>query len=467
MMRFMSSETTVLNNCLTSQSVNLGSDPGDERCRRQTPATRAGRPALSLSADGVRYARMRQIAARRAPSRCLAVYSRDSALRTASMRHSRRSGTRRRRPRPRRAFTPSSTAASTSTPSWTKLKAGRTYAKEKTGLIRHADVGRRRDVRQPRSRFLPSTTRRRNGRCACSCMAASDATCSDGPQPQSRAFPASRRSTSSRRRLTRSGLVAHQPGRQHPRPARHGEAQVQRRRDADVRHGHFRRRHGYLLLRAARAEPLVSLPVAQRPAARARQPRRAHRGQSLSRQSRQLPALCRQRRSRSAVSGGDGYADRRCDAPRGVSPVYHIKRERRGTTCTGGRRSAPRTRCSCTSHPRAAHPERLSWETDRTDRFNRRALARHRQARRAQIGSQTLAGRERLRAAGARARMFKHERVSAAAASAHAAASTSSVTATRSTRRRAASAISRCSLSPDVDRLHQAGPGHRQRRAGV
>jgi hypothetical protein len=47
---------------------------------------------------------------------------------------------------------------------------------------------------------------------------------------------------------------------------------VQRRRNTDLHHGHFRRRDRHVLLRAARAESVVGVPVAERPAARAREP---------------------------------------------------------------------------------------------------------------------------------------------------------------------------------------------------
>jgi hypothetical protein len=54
----------------------------------------------------------------------------------------------------------------------------------------------------------------------------------------------------------------------------------------------------------------------------------------------------------------------------GVMPVYHIQPNERHDVHWW-----PEERASYEmfvhSHPRPAHPERLSWETDRTDRFNR------------------------------------------------------------------------------------------------
>jgi len=54
----------------------------------------------------------------------------------------------------------------------------------------------------------------------------------------------------------------------------------------------------------------------------------------------------------------------------GVMPVYHIQRNERHDVHWW-----PEERASYEmfvhAHPRPAHPERLSWETDRTDRFNR------------------------------------------------------------------------------------------------
>jgi hypothetical protein len=54
----------------------------------------------------------------------------------------------------------------------------------------------------------------------------------------------------------------------------------------------------------------------------------------------------------------------------GVMPVYHIQPNERHDVHWW-----PEERASYEmfvhTHPRPAHPERLSWETDRTDRFNR------------------------------------------------------------------------------------------------
>jgi len=54
----------------------------------------------------------------------------------------------------------------------------------------------------------------------------------------------------------------------------------------------------------------------------------------------------------------------------GIMPVYHIQPNERHDVHWW-----PEERASYEmfvhSHPRPAHPERLSWETDRTDRFNR------------------------------------------------------------------------------------------------
>ena len=54
----------------------------------------------------------------------------------------------------------------------------------------------------------------------------------------------------------------------------------------------------------------------------------------------------------------------------GVMPVYHIQpNERHDVHWWSEERAA--YEMFVHSHPRPAHPERLSWETDRTDRFNR------------------------------------------------------------------------------------------------
>jgi hypothetical protein len=54
----------------------------------------------------------------------------------------------------------------------------------------------------------------------------------------------------------------------------------------------------------------------------------------------------------------------------GVTPIFRVKENARHDTSWW-----PEERASYEAfvhdHPRAAHPERLSWETDRTDRFNR------------------------------------------------------------------------------------------------
>src|SRR5262245_19196074 len=54
----------------------------------------------------------------------------------------------------------------------------------------------------------------------------------------------------------------------------------------------------------------------------------------------------------------------------GITPVYHIQPNERHDVHWW-----PEERASYEmfvhTHPRSAHPERLSWETDRTDRFNR------------------------------------------------------------------------------------------------
>jgi len=54
----------------------------------------------------------------------------------------------------------------------------------------------------------------------------------------------------------------------------------------------------------------------------------------------------------------------------GIAPVYHIMRNDKHDTHWWPEERAF-YEMFVHSHPRAAHPERLSWETDRTDRFNR------------------------------------------------------------------------------------------------
>jgi hypothetical protein len=54
----------------------------------------------------------------------------------------------------------------------------------------------------------------------------------------------------------------------------------------------------------------------------------------------------------------------------GIAPVYHIMRnDKHDVHWWPEERAFYETFVH--SHPRATHPERLSWETDRTDRFNR------------------------------------------------------------------------------------------------
>jgi len=54
----------------------------------------------------------------------------------------------------------------------------------------------------------------------------------------------------------------------------------------------------------------------------------------------------------------------------GVTPIFRVKENaRHDTSWWPGERASYEEFVH--SHPRAAHPERLSWETDRTDRFNR------------------------------------------------------------------------------------------------
>ena len=54
----------------------------------------------------------------------------------------------------------------------------------------------------------------------------------------------------------------------------------------------------------------------------------------------------------------------------GISPVYHIMRNDKHDVHWWPE-ERPFYEMFVHSHPRAAHPEKLSWETDRTDRFNR------------------------------------------------------------------------------------------------
>ncbi len=54
----------------------------------------------------------------------------------------------------------------------------------------------------------------------------------------------------------------------------------------------------------------------------------------------------------------------------GVSPVFHIKESARHDTRWWPEERAPYEKF-VHDHPRAAHPDRLSWETDSTNRFNR------------------------------------------------------------------------------------------------
>ena len=256
------------------------------------------------------------------------------------MRHSWRFGMRRPRPRAEKTIHGIIDGGVSFDAALIKLKTGRAYAKEKTGLIRHPtsvggesfetliEIPAEYDPAKKWPAACPAAWRRRTSR-------------------RSQVVCRSRRaSTGETADLHRAAgvrtkrLVAHEPGRQHPRPARHGEAQVHVDETQTYLTGISDGGTGTYFFALRGAGPVVGMPDAQRPAARARQPRCAHRRQPLSRQPRQLPALHRERRSRSAVSGGNCHADRRCDARRGhlAGLPHHAERQARHALVAGGAR---------------------------------------------------------------------------------------------------------------------------------
>ena len=82
-------------------------------------------------------------------------------------------------------------------------------------------------------------------------------------------------------------------------------------------------------------------------------------------------ALHRQRRTRQPVSRRPGGAAHQVVPVAWACRSCSARRPARGTTRRGGRPSASRSRSSCASIRGAAHPATLSWETERTDKFNR------------------------------------------------------------------------------------------------
>ncbi len=79
----------------------------------------------------------------------------------------------------------------------------------------------------------------------------------------------------------------------------------------DLPDGHFRWRHRRLLPGAQGAEPVVVVPAAERQPRRPSQSRQRRRRRNARQQPRQRAALHRQRRERSALSGGAGRAAHR------------------------------------------------------------------------------------------------------------------------------------------------------------
>ena len=81
--------------------------------------------------------------------------------------------------------------------------------------------------------------------------------------------------------------------------------------------------------------------------------------------------LHRQRRAGQPVPGLPGRAAHQVVPVAWACRSCFARRPAPATTPRGGPPSGSRTRSSCASMPRVAHPATLSWETERTDKFNR------------------------------------------------------------------------------------------------
>ena len=220
--------------------------------------------------------------------------------------------------------------------------------------------------------YVPDTQR---GRCASRCTAAWDVPprvrATNRPRPLDQPHSGRAGAGPASAGVGAVRVVDGGPGGERPDAGGHGQAPLQRGRIPRLSDRHLRRRHRRLLLRDARR---------QRPGPRACRstairaswpiPTWAPTGSCI-------PPTWPTARCASSTAAATGCIRRRrsrrssrCSSAAASRWTSRCTR-RRGTTPAGGRRSGPSTRRSWPATARQPHPARVSWETERVDRYNR------------------------------------------------------------------------------------------------